>query len=91
MGKQNLSNGIDSLIQSDDDAIRGYLLASIKNYPKRGLYQRLLSEGMNVSELNFANAKAGRGGYKNNLKILAALAKLPTTAAKLSRAKLQKQ
>ena len=90
MANQNLSNGIEELIQADDCIIKQIMINHLKPYPKKGLYAKLVSVGMNVTELNFTNAKTGRAGYKNNLKIVAALAKLPAQNKKLLRQKLHK-
>ena len=86
----DLFNGQNVLDMSLEE-LRTEMAELIKQHPAKGLYLRLLDVGMKVREVNFIEAKKGRTGYENTLKILVALRQLPTTNQKLSRLKLVAQ
>jgi hypothetical protein len=82
-----LSNG-QKILDLNLDEMRLEMLSLIRKHPAKGLYLRLLEVGLNVREVNFIEAKKGRTGFENTLKILTALRQLPTIDQKLKRLKL---
>ena len=82
-----LSNGQNILEMSLED-MRAEMLELIAKHPAKGLYLRLCDVGLTIREVNFIEAKKGRTGFENTLKILVALRQLPTTEQALKRLKL---